>query len=252
MPVVIVATMTTDFSTPQRPRRVPLSDRLDREWARLSQRPAVLERVRGWHVTDVPFASLDELLRLCGRDVDPTPRSDELLRRLVELAAFEPLAARIVLQRILPGLLAIVRREQLRDRFVDAFELLIADAWLSIVNYRADVRRTNVAARLLSDARHRAFTAQRRLRHWTCEELVPPSRLDLPRLPAPGSSFEELILVISDARQSGLSDDDLGVVRDYVSGAPADGIAARRNISTRTLRNHRHRTIKRLQRMAAA
>src|SRR5262245_32004454 len=129
--------------------RRQLSSRLDREWDQLCRRPAVLSRVRRWQLTATPFGSLGELLRLAGHRVAPTPEADEVLRRLVVVAAGEPLAARIVLQRLLPGLLAIVRREQLRDRDVDAFDVLAAEAWLAIVSYRADVRRTDVAARLL-------------------------------------------------------------------------------------------------------
>ena len=145
-------------------RRSPrhLSERLDREWEQLCRRASVLERARSWHVTPTPFASLPELLHLAGYKAPPSTSGDETLRRLVGVGADDPLAARIVLQRLLPGLLAIVRREQYRDRSVDAFDLVIAEAWLAIVTYRADLRRTHVAARLLNDARHRAFTTPRR------------------------------------------------------------------------------------------
>ena len=85
-----------------------------------------------------------------------------MLRRLVVAAADDRLAARIVLQRLLPGLLAIVRREQQRERDVDAFDLLAAEAWMAIVTYHPDRRPTDIAARLLNDARHRAFTTPRR------------------------------------------------------------------------------------------
>ena len=141
-----------------------------------------------------------------------------MLRRLVVVAAGEPLAARIVLQRLLPGLLAIVRREQQRDRGVDAFDLLAGEAWMAIITYRADLRPTDVAARLLNDARHRAFTTPRRRQERSREDVVPPARLDLPRLPQPGSSFEELTSVLRDARRDGSGDDDLAAVRDYLAG----------------------------------
>lgn len=126
--------MTTDISSLDRPRR--LSCRLDREWAQLCRRPAVLARVRAWNLTTAAYRSLPEFLALCGHDRATNPVSDELLRRLVAVAATDPLAARIVLQRILPGLLAIVRREQQRDRSTDAFEVLVGEAWLVIVGYQ--------------------------------------------------------------------------------------------------------------------
>ena len=54
--------------------------------------------------------------------------ANELLRRLLEVAAHDALAARIVLQRILPGLLTVVRVEQFRGHGVDAFDVLLAEA----------------------------------------------------------------------------------------------------------------------------
>jgi hypothetical protein len=231
--------------------RNQLSTRLDREWGHLCRRPAVLDRVRSWHITARQFRSLDELLGLAGFKVAPSAEADEVLRRLVEIASREPLAARIVLQRLLPGLLAIVRREQQRDRSVDAFDVLAGEAWLAIVTYRADLRRTDVAARLLNDARHRAFTTPRRRQERCREDAVPPARLDLPQLPQPCSSFEELTSVLRDARRDGLADNDLVAVRDYLTATTEAGVAAQRDVSARTLRNRRRRAIERIRRLAA-
>ncbi len=226
-----------------------LSARLDREWGQLGRRPAVLDRVSSWGVTTSPFRSLDELLQLAGFKVPHCAASDEVLRRLVAVAAVEPLAARIVLQRLLPGLLAIVRREHHRDRAADAFDELAAEAWLAIVSYRADLRPTDVAAKLLNDARHRAFTTPRRRAGRCREEVVPPARLDLPRLPQPGSTFEELTIVLREARQCGLADSDLATVRDYLAGPTATAPA--QTVTARTLRNRRRRSIERIRRLAA-
>jgi DNA-directed RNA polymerase specialized sigma24 family protein len=241
----------TTTTTACRTEHRHLSARLDREWEQLCRRPAVVERAQSWQVTATPFSSLGELLRLAGYRVAPTPEADEVLRRLVLVAADDPLAARIVLQRILPGLLVIVRREQLRDRDVDALDVLAAEAWLAIVTYRADVRRNDVAAKLLNDARHRAFTNPRRRQDHTREDVVAPGRLDLPRLPQPGSSFEELTMVLRDARRDGLPDADLAIVRDYLSGATASELAAAGNVTARTLRNRRRRSIEKIRQLAA-
>jgi hypothetical protein len=224
-----------------------LSTRLQREWDQLNCRRAVLARARSWHVTPRPFRSLDELLRIAGFKSAHSAETDDVLRRLVVIAAGEPLAARIVLQRLLPGLLAIVRQEQQRDRSVDAFDLLAGEAWLAIVSYRADRRPTNVAARLLNDARHRAFTTPRRRNERSPEDFVPTATLDLPRLPQPGSSFEELTIVLREARQDGLTDSDLAAVGDYLAGRPAD----ERDVTPRTMRNRRHRAIERIKILAA-
>ena len=213
--------------------------------------PAVVDRVRSWGVTSTPFRSLDELLRLAGFKVARTSDSDDVLGRLVALAATEPLAARIVLQRLLPGLLAIARREQRCDRSAEAFELLAAEAWLAIVSYRLDRRPTDVAAKLLNDARHRAFTTPRRKARRAREDAVHPATFDLPRLPQPRSSFEELTIVLREARQCGLPDGDLAIVCDYLAGHPVTGLADELSVTTRTLRNRRKRTIEKIRRLAA-
>ncbi len=224
-----------------------LSTRLQREWDQLNCRHAVLARARSWHVTPRPFRSLDELLRLAGFKSAHSAETDEVLRRLVLIAAGEPLAARIVLQRLLPGLLAIVRQEQQRDRSIDAFDLLAGEAWLAIVSYRVDRRPTNIAARLLNDARHRAFTTPRRRDERSPEDYVPTATLDLPRIAQPGSSFEELTIVLREARQSGLADDDLAAIGDYV----ASRTASEREVTQRTMRNRRHRAVERIKILAA-
>ena len=228
-----------------------LSTRLDREWDQLNRRPAVLDRVRSWQVTPRTFRSLDELLQLAGFKTAASAEADEVLRRLVVAAADDRLAARIVLQRLLPGLLAIVRREQQRERDVDAFDLLAAEAWMAIVTYHPDRRPTDIAARLLNDARHRAFTTPRRRQVRAREEVVPPSRLDQPRVAQQGSSFEELMIVLGEARHDGLADADLAALCDYLAGTPASELAAQRKISPRTIRNRRLRAVERVRHFAA-
>jgi hypothetical protein len=147
-----------------------LSARLDREWAWLCNRPDVVATARSGRVTDRTFGSLDELLALGGHRADPTPDAEVVLGRLVAVAAAEPLACRIVLQRILPVLLAVVTSEQARDPRIDAFDLIVGEAWISITRSRVEARPTDVAARLLSDSRRRAFTSGRRRR--VVEEIV--------------------------------------------------------------------------------
>ena len=155
--------------------RVRLADRLDREWAHLSHRREVVARARCWGVTTRPFASLDELVVLAGltgprataagarATVVGDDEADELLHRLVQRARSDWLAGRIVLQRILGGLLRIAGAEQRREPDVDALSLLVGEAWLAIARYRRP-RPGHVAARLLNDARHGAFVGPRRRR----------------------------------------------------------------------------------------
>jgi hypothetical protein len=228
----------------------PLSERLDREWRQLTRRPAVLDRARGWGLIDPgepPLASLDDLLARVGYWTPATAEADALLLRLVGVAATDPLAARLVLQRILPGLLAVVRAEQRRCPDVDAFDLLIVEAWTAIVSYRTDTRRTHVAARLLNDARHRAFTNPRRRRR-VVEVPCSPDGMAGSAPPADPSPLEELVTLVAEARRHGLATRDVEVVGGLVSHSTAAQLARVLHVDARTVRYRRNHAVEQIRR----
>lgn len=237
----------TAGSTPRR----TLSARLDREWARLARRAEVLDRVRSWRLTDRPFESLDELLALTGHRAAATPEANRLLARLVAVAADEPLAVRIVLQRLLPGLLAIVREEQRRDPTVDAFDLIVGEAWIAITRYRVESRPTGVATRLVSDARHRAFTCHRRRR--VVEEVATPweSMLDVVDEPRT-AAFDELVGVISEARRGGLDDESIVTIRQFLHHGSSAKVADAVSRTARTIRYRHRRAVTEIRRRVVA
>ena len=89
-----------------------------------------------------------------------------MLRRLVIRAADDELAARIVLQRVLPGLLALVRRRQ--SRFGDdMLEHLVAAAWIAIRTFAPNRRPACMAAALIGEADHACFCRPGRRRSTT-------------------------------------------------------------------------------------
>ena len=99
-----------------------------------------------------------------------------MLVRLVEIARTDELASRVVLQRVLPGLLAVVRRRRRPGRD-GSFEELIGAAWLAIRSCRTDRRPPHVAANLVRDAAYRAFIAPGR-RLSATEVSVDPRTLE--------------------------------------------------------------------------
>lgn len=248
--------MTTDITPDTSPdittaRRRSLSARLDREWAQLGRRREVLGRVRSWQLTDRPFASLDEFLALTGHHSAPTAEADGLLASLVAVAADDPLACRIVLQRILPGLLAIVRSEQQRDPRVDAFDLLVGEAWISVAQYRVGTRPTEIAARLISDARHRAFTCHRR--HRVVEEVVTPRESMLDVIDEPRTApFDELVGVMSEARRRGLDDESVVTIREFLSRGSSREVAGAQSRTDRAIRYRHRRAVTRVRRLVVA
>ena len=99
---------------------------------------------------------LDDVLAACGFGVAHTASRNEALARLVTIARQDDLAARVVVQRLLPGLLGIARRRRAFER--EAFDELLGAAWLTIRQART-AGREHLAAGLVRDAAYRAFTA---------------------------------------------------------------------------------------------
>ena len=232
------------------PTKEPLlSARLDREWRALRRRRDVVATARSWGVTARPFADLDELLRLAGFRVVGTAEHNEVLLRLLMVAKHDDLAGLIVLQRIMPGLLAVVRRRATREH-EGSFEELIGAAWLAIRCCSVQRRHVQLAANLVRDAAYRAFTAPTRRRSAT-EVSVDPRVLDETPAEVAISSFEELATVVTEGRRAGMSTTDLDLVRDLVRVGSPGVLAGQRNVTPRTIRNHRDRVTAQLRRLAA-
>jgi hypothetical protein len=227
-----------------------LSKRLEREWAALRRRRDAVAAARRWGVTSQPFADLDGLLRLAGYQVAGSPECNEVLLRLVAVAKRDELAARVVLQRIMPGLLALVRRRARRQED-GAFEELIGAVWMSIRCCPDERRHPHVAANLVRDAAYRAFTAPTRRRSAT-EVSVDPRVLDETPATTVVSAFEELAGVVAEGRSAGMASSDLQLVRDLVRVGSPKVLAGERKVTPRTIRNHRDRVTRQLRRATLA
>lgn len=240
-----VADMTTtptsagsSAGSPRRPGAPRLSDRLEREWQLIAHRQHVVDRARSWELGGEAFDDLDELLRLAGFFVPSTVATDATLLRLVELAGTDDLAGRIVLQRILPGLLAICRRRRIYGD-LDAFEEIVGAAWIAIRTFRTDRRRTHVASNLVRDAAHRAFIGPTR-RHWSAEVATDPIGFDDLLATDVESPCDELARVLVEAQQDGVPAADVTLVRQLVrSGSRV--VADEVKVTMRTVRNRRDR-----------
>jgi hypothetical protein len=197
-------------------------------------------------VTDCVFSDLDELLALAGHRTERTAEANAVLGRLVDAGRVDQLASRVVLQRVLPGLLATVRR---RGPDGDLDELIGA-AWLAIRSYRTDRRPERIAANLVRDATYLAFTAPRRRRS-ASEVAVDPRRFD--ETPADDSinAFEELAGLVAAARRAGLPEEDVELVRRLVRTGSPSAVAAEWSVTTRTVRNRRDKATARLRELAA-
>jgi hypothetical protein len=224
--------------------------RLQREWDRLRHRPPVVAHALAWGVTDGDFEDLDGLLALAGFRTEATEETEAVLRRLVIRAADDELAARIVLQRVLPGLLALVRRRQSRLGD-DMLEHLVAAAWIAIRTFAPSRRPACVAAALIGQADHACFCRPGR-RKSTSEVTFDPARVTGMPDERRVSPCEELAGVLADARAAGIPNTDLELVQRLLRTGSPGQVARDLQVTTRTIRNRRDRVTLRLRQAALA
>ena len=145
--------------------RLPSATRLWLEWDEIGGRRRTVHRASNWPLPGGPVRHLDEVLARAGYGQDPKSEPcDEYLSQLAAIAKTDDLACRIVIQRILPGLIATALR---RGRIVDggaptALDELLSAAWVVIRNYPIDRRPRRVAANLLRDIEYLAFVRDTR------------------------------------------------------------------------------------------
>jgi hypothetical protein len=227
----------------------PLLVAFHHEWQRLRSRPRLLARARGWGVTDRRFGDLEELLTHAGYRRPSSGEADEVLRRLVGAASTDELAARVVLQRILPGLASAAgRRRFYGDE--QAIDEIVSAAWITIRTYRYETRRTHVAANLVGDAAYLAFIAPRR-RMSATEASIDPRALDDRPATTTESPCEELARVLAEAAAGGVSASELDLLRGVVRSG-SSSVAADLDVTARTVRNRRDRTAARIRELALA
>lgn len=232
------------------------SFRLDAEWTHLRCARRSLQRARTWVVDDpahplarlvVDATDLDVVVRATQRGASPAGSDDLILLRLVELARHDELAGRLVIQRLLPGLISqAVAYRDFHDT-VDPIEVVVPAAWLALRAFDTERRRHHVAASLISDAVYTAFRAPLRRRSSTEEVRSPDRFAQLTGRIDSESAFEELAVVVRDARRAGVPAVDIDLLRRLVQVESPSLVARERDVTPRTIRNHRDRAVGRVR-----
>lgn len=160
---------------------------LDHEWETdYAQSCAGRRAIRSWSLTEPALRGLGDLAEVLeARRI--RERSGQILSALARLAPSERLAARTLLQALLPGLVDLALRQFHDDP--DAFEELTALAWERICTYPPN-RRGGVAGNVLLDVRKR-YLAARSPNGWA---EVPVAEV-LPDQKATAPSAEHEVLV---------------------------------------------------------
>lgn len=163
------------------PSGASLAGRLQAEWEALVSSPAADRALAGWGRTEPALAGWSDLesLRATCHDPSDPARSDAILAALVRLAAVDGhgdvLAARVVLQLLVPGALRLVRK--LAPRYggdVPATEAAVfAELVVLIRTYPWRRRPSRTAANLLLDCRQRLTRSMQRSHREQLAGLVP-------------------------------------------------------------------------------
>lgn len=241
-------------TTPVQPSR-HLLVRLQQEWQQLSRCPSAVGHARAWSLPTASsdrIESLDDLLDLAGYGPRPSvPTHDDVLRELVRLAATDRLAARVVLQRLLPGLSALARRRSGPGRPQrDVIDEVVASAWTVICTYPVDRRRTWMAMGVLREVEYQSFRrAHRRLATF---EPRPAHTFDARPAHHHVSSADELHELLDDARAAGVDAADLELARRLARGDSTVEVARAMSVTDRTVRNRRNAMTHRLRAVALA
>lgn len=242
-------------ASPRSRQRFAYSARLDREWAALRRRPSALALARAWgDAVDHPrlaslLTDLDDLGDLLAATQRGVRGDDEVLRELARVARRDQLAGRVVLQRVLPALIAAGARWRRCDIAVDPAEMLVPAAWIAIRRFDTDRRSGPIAPTIVSDAifaayrqpLRRRFTAQRlaheRL-HLIDRETHHTERID---------AIAELAAVLDEAQRVGVPEADIELVRRLAQTGSSVAVAREFGISDRAVRYRRERAVERIR-----
>lgn len=236
-----------------------LASRLEGEWAGLAGSPLMRRAVAGWSA-QAPALFGDvvdgEQLRALVHDRSDPTRADAVLGVLVREAAIDggddPLAARVVLQLLLPGLVCLQRRLawMVADGLVEDVEELDAATSAALAGlirrYPWRRRPTKVAANLLLDTQ---MTVRGSYRHAapTVPEGLQPALcvvVDEGQDPAAAAAGELLEVLVWAVRERVVSAADVMLItRTQVEGEPLTAVASELGVRVKSLARRRQRAL---------
>jgi len=139
-------------------------DQLDHDWATTRQHPhtrAAYQALRNDIPTLATLEDPDAFIR-AARRANNAEHIDQILASLTRSASAEPIAARLVLQALLPGLKLVAIRLSWADDTTTVDATVIATAWELICGYPHGRRPRRIAANIIRDTQSRA---RRELHH---------------------------------------------------------------------------------------
>lgn len=234
-------------------------DQLAEEWMSLRQSKSARQALAEWG-KDPAFAGLadlDQVVSLIQRRGRPV-ESDRLLLALLRHAESDNVAARTVLQALMPGLKMLMLAYRRSGPSEEVATAVIEAAFERIRCYPCDRRPAKVAANLLNDTRQvlwRDGCRERRLRLVT--EPLPDRNAGYPvqlNVSDRNSPTEELVALVDHAvREARLSPDGARlIVLTRVLDVPVERLAAETGRKAQTIRKRRRQAEAQLAAAAVA
>lgn len=223
---------------------------LEQEWAQLAGSQRLCAALAAWALIHPVLAGYPdgELLRLAVHDrlqVTYDDRDDILLALVVQAAADggdDPLAARVLLQLLMPGVIALQRR--LSGLILDPEERdaqVMCAVMETIRGYPWRRRPAKVAANILLDTHMRV----RRQRRRTVVEVPVDAVEDHPAAADEDSGRVELLELFLWAVTEGVVsvDDALLITRTHIDAEPVEDVADELGVARKTLLRRRQRAL---------
>lgn len=226
--------------------------KLIHEWQLINSRRKEIDAVNSWRLPGKAVTNLDQVLIRAGfNTARDDSQGDNYLWLLVKQASGDELAARIVLQRILPPLVAIARRRgQIIDGGIDAAVAeVLPTAWMVIRKYPWHRRPNKVASNLVLDSEYFAFVQANRAKKVKVFAVEPNLLGELVAEPETSEFAPEVCLenLISSAICQGINPRHVEVLRAVARGETAAKIAKQYGIAERTARAWRAQAISELR-----
>jgi hypothetical protein len=215
--------------------------RLTEEWTSIGSSAAGVAALRRWSVEDrdlAGFENLDDLIRSVHRR--GRARESDLLLAALARRADDKLAARTLLQAVLPGLVRIAVSIRAPKDDEDITSLVLARAYERIRHYPIARRPEHIAANIVLDTRQKVSRELSRARvHEVLVEEV--AMMDVASDPS-DSGVEALALIEAAVRRKELLHHDAQlIVLTRLHDIPLSRLAAEWGFEEQTLRARRRR-----------
>jgi DNA-directed RNA polymerase specialized sigma24 family protein len=223
-------------------------DELDRDWRRLRS-----DRRAEARLSDICALAGVERLEDLETAVHNAarPRADAVLAALVRRAlAGEGLAARVLLQLLLPGARRVARRWWALGDQDERAAAAVSAVWGRIQRYPLERRPSRIAANILMDADSDLRRSLRRRDRATPVDLSLREDTSAADAPHPAVELAEALVDAVDAGVIGHDDAEL-IAASRIAGMSLRRIAERRGMSLRTVQWHRQRAEAHLARSAS-